>query len=167
MDMAKCPLGHYYDKDKFPSCPHCDHIPVVTISTADQAAVPTAVPSDSTVKSINEFFQKTAGWLVCTGGNLLGESFPVREGQNHIGRSGAMNIRLLYENSVSRENHALITYDPQECTFTFTANAASKVNGQEYHAPVLLQDRDTITLGNCTLVFVAFCDASFHWDPIR
>lgn len=167
MNMAKCPQGHYYDKDKFPSCPHCDHIPVVALSTADQTAVATAVPSGDIMKQVSRTLPKTAGWLVCISGNMLGESFPVREGSNRIGRSAAMDIRLLYENTVSREDHALITYDPQEYSFTFTANAVARVNEQACDAPILLKDRDMITLGNCRLMFVAFCNESFHWDPAQ
>ncbi len=164
MNMAKCPQGHYYDKDKFLSCPHCDHIPVVALSTEDQTAIATAVPSGNAVKQISHALQKTVGWLVCTSGNMLGESFPLREGANHIGRSTAMDVSLLYENSVSRENHAVITYDPHDYTFTLTANATVKIKEQECHAPTLLKDRDTLTLGSCMLTFAAFCNASFHWD---
>lgn len=167
MNMAKCPLGHYYDKDKFLSCPHCDHIPVVELSSADQAAIATAVPSGSTVQQISRCLRKTAGWLVCISGNMLGESFPILEGINRIGRSATMDIRLLYENSVSREDHALITYDPREYTFTLTVNAAASVNGQTCNAPVLLKDRDTVTLGSCRLMFTAFCTESFHWDSVN
>ena len=169
MDLTKCPNGHYYDKEKFLSCPHCAHIPVVSLSCADQSGIETAEPNDNAVKQINHTLRKTTGWLVCTNGNMIGQSFPLLEGSNQIGRSTTMDIILLYENSVSREDHACITYDPSNQSFTLSTDQkenVTRVNEKDYTKPIVLHDRDSITLVTCTLTFVPFCNTNFQWEQI-
>ena len=167
MNLTRCENGHYYNKEKFPSCPHCAHVPTFLIRQGEQADIETALPNANAVQQINQALRKTTGWLVCTKGNMIGESFPVREGKNRIGRSTAMDIILLYENSISREDHACNIYDPADRTFTLTSENtqnSTTVNGQELPGSVILHNRDVITLGKCTLVFIAFCNETFGWD---
>lgn len=167
MELIRCENGHYYNKDKFPSCPHCAHVPTFLIHQGEQAEIETAIPNGEAVRQINHTLRKTTGWLVCTRGNMIGESFPLREGRNRIGRSTAMDIILLYENSVSREDHACISYDPSNRGFTLTAQNTQNyiaVNDKELTEPVTLRDRDMITLGKCTLTFIPFCNDAFGWE---
>lgn len=166
MDLIKCPKGHYYNKEKFPSCPHCANVPAFAGNSAKQSEVETALPSQNAVKHLHQALRKTTGWLVCTEGTMLGESFPIWEGTNHIGRSSAMDITLLYENSVSREDHAGIEYHSDDRSFTLTAPNKDNVvmlNDKIVSKPVCLSDRDTITLGKCRLTFIPFCDKNFNW----
>ena len=119
------------------------------------------------MKQIQQTMQKTVGWVVCIKGNMLGESFPIREGENRIGRSTAMDIILLYENSVSREDHASIQYDSRQRTFTLCIKKQEcyvAVNQKEISRDTLLSNRDRITIGECVLVFVPFCDKTFGWN---
>ena len=120
MNLIRCPEGHYYNKEKFPSCPHCANVPAFSEDIAEQSEIETALPTPNAVKQIHHAFRKTAGWLVCIKGTMLGESFPIWEGENHIGRSTTMDIILLYENSVSREDHACIEYHSADQSFTLT-----------------------------------------------
>lgn len=167
MNLTRCENGHYYNKEKFPSCPHCAHVPTFLVHQGEQAEIETALPNAGAVQQINHTLRKTTGWLVCTKGNMIGESFPVREGKNRIGRSTAMDIILLYENSVSREDHACIIYDAANRSFTLApANEQNNiaVNDRKLAGSVILHDRDVITLGRCTLVFIAFCNETFGWN---
>ena len=167
MDLTRCENGHYYNKEKFPSCPHCAHVPTFLVRQGEQADIDTAIPNADAVQQINHTLRKTTGWLVCTKGNMVGESFPVREGKNRIGRSTAMDIILLYENSISREDHACILYEPADRTFTLTSKHTQnivRVNDQEPSGSITLHDRDVITLGKCTLIFISFCNEVFGWD---
>ena len=129
--------------------------------------IPQLVTAVGAVQQISHSLQKTTGWLVCIKGNMIGESFPIREGKNRIGRSTAMDIILLYENSISREDHACILYEPANRTFTLTSKHTQnivKVNDQEPSGFITLHNRDVITLGKCTLVFISFCNEVFGWD---
>lgn len=170
MVLIKCENGHFYDGDKFPSCPQCAHIPVQQICETDQAEISTAIPNANFVNQVNQSLRKTVGWLLCTQGSMLGESFPIREGVNRIGRSTAMDIILLYENSVSREDHAVIRYDSKKRSYTLeTENPECfiAVNHKKIKKTAKLSDRDEITIGKCTLTFVPFCNQDFDWNDMK
>lgn len=167
MNLIRCPEGHYYNKEKFPSCPHCANVPAFSEDIAEQSEIETALPTPNAVKQIHHAFRKTAGWLVCIKGTMLGESFPIWEGENHIGRSTTMDIILLYENSVSREDHACIEYHSADQSFTLTTQNEDNIvmiNGKTFSKPVRLCDHDTVTLGKCELTFIPFCDKNFNWN---
>lgn len=167
MKLTKCKKGHYYNGEKFPVCPQCSHISTEKQLQTEQSSISTAIPNTHAVKQIHQTIHKTVGWIVCIKGNMLGESFPIREGENRIGRSTAMDIILLYENSVSREDHASIQYDSDNRTFTLCINNQEcyvAVNEKEISQNTLLSNRDQITLGACVFVFVSFCDKTFGWN---
>ena len=167
MKLTKCNKGHYYNGEKFPSCPQCSHISTEKELRTEQSSIPTAIPNAHAMKQIQQTMQKTVGWVVCIKGNMLGESLPIREGENRIGRSTAMDIILLYENSVSREDHASIQYDSRQRTFTLCIKKQEcyvAVNQKEISRDTLLSNRDRITIGECVLVFVPFCDKTFGWN---
>lgn len=167
MNLIKCEKGHYYNKEKFPSCPHCANIPTFACDTAKQSEIETALPNQDTIKQFHQTLRKTTGWLVCTKGTMLGESFVLWEGINHIGRSSSMDVSLLYENSVSREDHACIEYHSDDCSFILTVPNHDNIvmhNDKRVSKPVCLQDHDTITLGESCLTFIPFCDKRFSWN---
>ena len=143
MNLIKCPEGHYYNKEKFPSCPHCANVPTFSENIAEQSEIETALPTPNAVKQIHHALRKTTGWLVCIKGTMLGE------------------------NSVSRENHACIEYHSADQSFTLTTQNKDNIvmiNGKKISKPVCLCDHDTITLGKCVLTFIPFCDKNFNWD---
>lgn len=171
MNLIKCENGHFYDSDKFLSCPHCANQIAETedrnISCANQNRIDTETP-DSQNREYNEkmILGKTVGWLVCIEGAVPGESFILREGENCIGRTANMDIALLYEPTVSREKHAIITYDSLQnhCILHSPAHAdRTHCNGRSLTSARILRDRDIITLGDCSLLFVPLCNSSFHW----
>lgn len=167
MKLTKCENGHYFNREKFPTCPQCSHISTETQLQTEQSSISTAIPNAHAVKQIHQTIHKTVGWIVCIKGNMLGESFPIREGENRIGRSTSMDIILLYENSVSREDHAVIQYDSNHRTFNLSIKKQEcyvAVNQKKVKQNVLLSNRDQITIGECVLVFVPFCDKTFGWN---
>lgn len=49
MNVITCPNGHYYDADKFPSCPHCSNFGgMATTIPADieDISIPSTIPAD-------------------------------------------------------------------------------------------------------------------------
>lgn len=174
MNITRCQNNHYFDIDKFVSCPHCANqmaeTTVEDIFGKSQKNVDTAIPNIDSQKNYQKSTRnKTVGWLVCIGGAMLGESFILREGDNFIGRAGNMDVALVYETSVSRSKHAVITYEanknacilhsPKNSGQTFCNNKVVKVRRK-------LKNQDVITLGNCVLLFVALCSSSFMWENI-
>lgn len=53
------------------------------------------------------------GWLVCIKGPSRGRDYRIRSGRNGIGRSDAMDVPIAGDDTVSRENHAFLVYEPQ------------------------------------------------------
>ena len=109
------------------------------------------------------------GWIVCVKGAYFGQSFQVRKGRNRIGRTSEMDIRLLNDDSVSRECVATIVFDGKSGSYSITAgegNSLAYVNDE-----VLLDKKDLhgwekIELGDSgknRFIFIPLCDDRFSW----
>lgn len=118
------------------------------------------------------YFQKAigtepvVGWLVCVKGVHFGEDFKIKSGRNFIGRSGSMNISLSADKAVSRDKHAILTYDPKSNSFLIQPGDSSElcyVNDEAVLIPTKLKLNDRISLGESELIFVPFCSDTFSW----
>src|SRR5665647_2810493 len=58
------------------------------------------------------------GWLVCIKGPSRGRDYRIRSGRNGIGRSEAMDVQIAGDDTVSRENHAFLVYEPRKRIFS-------------------------------------------------
>lgn len=107
------------------------------------------------------------GWLVCIKGEHFGESFNIGAGMNSIGRNEGNRIVLDRDLSVSREKHALITYEPKHCQFYVKPGDSSGltyVNDEYITETKRINAKDIIELGNCKFVFVPLCGDDFTWE---
>lgn len=214
MNLTKCSNGHYYDADKYPSCPHCnknadnDEKMTVMMSQKDQETLslermrgetvqmqPQPEPvmeKKKTVRLAEAMEQKTApvyqdddndktvsyyggsmgtepvvGWLVCISGEMLGKAFELKNGKNFIGRSRAMDIVLEGDPNVSREKHAIVTYEPHGRVF-FAQPGESRelfyVDNKVVLVNVEMKDRCVLQIGKTELMFVPLCGSDFSWD---
>lgn len=172
MNLIKCEHEHYFDADKFDSCPHCANIAanatVSDIFGKRQQQIETVIPEEDILQNYHKIsHRKVTGWLVCIEGLMQGESFTLYEGTNHIGRAPHMDIALFKEATVSRENHAVITYDKNTRIFSLempeqSGNAVT-CNGKAVISCLTLHAYDTIQLGDCSLSFIPFCGEHFTW----
>lgn len=171
MNLIKCDNEHFYDADKFVFCPHCANQITGTCTpagaSANQGQISTKPPDPQDGGKFREDIAgRTVGWLVCVDGTVPGESFTIREGYNYIGRAANMDICLLYEPTVSRDKHAVILFDPIDNSCVLSSPEHSDrtfCNDRSVTAKKVLKDRDIITLGDCSLLFVSLCDSSFRW----
>ena len=111
--------------------------------------------------------EPVVGWLVCVKGTYQGESFVLKTGQNFIGRSLSMDVILKDEMTVSRENHAMILFEPQRQVFYLMAGQSTGItylNDAPVLMPAELKAYDKIGVGNALLVFIPFCGAQFRWE---
>ena len=127
--MKQCDNGHFYDENRFDSCPYCKEGAGVgkTIAASSVgktvAAVPGGVSSETdrgkTVGIIKKKIgiDPAVGFLVCISGPHRGADYKLVAGRNFIGRAAAMDIALVDDDTVSRESHALVTYDAKHNTF--------------------------------------------------
>ena len=78
-----------------------------------------------------------------------------------------MDISLSGDKTISRERHAILTYDPKGNVFMIQPGDSSELcylNGQLVLIPTQLKANDRISLGESELMFVPFCSESFMWE---
>jgi len=107
------------------------------------------------------------GWLVCVQGAYFGQSLNLKAGRNNIGRAGNMDVVLAQEPSVSRNRHAVITFEPTKREFFIQpgeSNGLTYLNGEMIMTFVPLAAYDKIKLGQAEFVFVPCCCEQFAWE---
>ena len=122
------------------------------------------------VKSVPGAEQKydpVVGWVVVTDGPGKGHFRPVFYGQNAIGRGVDQRVSLDFgDERISRETHAFIIYDDAQRKFFVRDNGKSNLvrhQGNIVMMPSELKDRDTLVVGDTTLLFIALCGSDFDW----
>ncbi|MDR2355004.1 MAG: FHA domain-containing protein [Clostridiales Family XIII bacterium] len=114
--------------------------------------------------------EPVVGWLVCIEGSHLGEDFRLKSGRNFIGRASGMDIAVTGDNTVSREKHAVIVYEPKKHRFLVQPGEAKELcylNEKAVLSPEELTINDTIALGNTKLMFFPCCGDAFNWDMVK
>ena len=106
------------------------------------------------------------GWLVCVKGPDRGRDYRIRSEKNFIGRSDRMDICIRGDETISRENHAAVSYNFRKNTFKLhpgDGRGLVFLNEEEVDAPIELAPYDRIEIGNTQLLFVPFCGEKFQW----
>ena len=194
--MTKCDKSHFYDADKYNGCPHCNKLesksldtpPAETaddfVYTVNQDAVsPASEPpskndgymGSSAIDKTTGFFHQfnmdpVVGWLVCVKGFYFGQCFNLKAGRNFIGRSPNNDLALSQENSISRNKHAIVIYEPKNRVFTIQAGEGKGlvyVNKEHVVAHIEIKAYDRVELGDAEFIFIPFCGGNFSWDDIR
>ncbi|MCA0869795.1 FHA domain-containing protein [Seohaeicola saemankumensis] len=108
------------------------------------------------------------GWLVVVAGPGRGSAFSLHAGVAQIGRGQGQAVRLDFgDNSISRENHAAIAYDPEQRRFFLGHGGKAnlvRLNDRPVLSTEELQSGHLIRLGETTLRFIGLCGADFDWD---
>ncbi len=107
------------------------------------------------------------GWLICVKGLNFGRDYRLKKGRNFIGRADSMDVAINGENTVSRERHAIIIYEPKQNIFLVQPGDSRELtylNGQLVLNPTVLKKNDILELGETSLMFIPFCDETFRWD---
>lgn len=106
------------------------------------------------------------GWLVCVNGKKKGKDFRIHSEKNFIGRSKSNDICLDFDETVSRECHAIVTYDVRANKFWMQSGDGKSniyLNDNIVLVPAELKDNDVILVGQTELMFMAFCNNNFKW----
>lgn len=110
------------------------------------------------------------GWLVCIKGINFGKSFPIYYGRNFIGRNDDNDVCLRGDQTVSKEKHAIIVYEPKLRKY-FAADGESHsiyyVNNEVVMGSTPLNAQDIIEIGATKLLFVPLCNEKFGWDDVE
>lgn len=105
------------------------------------------------------------GWLVCVEGAEKGRDYRLHSGRNFIGRTWKMDVNIVDDRSVSRENHASIVFEPYEGAFVIVNGESVKtyLNGEPVTRPMPLKAGDKIGLGDSLYDFVPYCGKDRKW----
>jgi len=107
------------------------------------------------------------GWLVCLAGPDRGCDFRLHAEKNFIGRSPLMDVCVVGDETVSRDRHALVIFDPKKQVFWAVPGDASGlvyVNGDLVNAPTQMQRDDILEVGQTKLVLIPFCGEKYSWS---
>ena len=124
-----------------------------------------AMPNEKGVKSTVS--DPVVGWLVCVKGAHFGESFNIYVGRNSVGRSENNRIAITKENTISREKHAWITYEPKKREFFIQAGEGTGLaylNGENVMESHQLNLKDKIEFGEGMFLLIPLCDRDFSWE---
>ena len=111
--------------------------------------------------------EPVAGWLVCIGGKQLGKDFKIVTGRNSVGRNSSNYIHLENEESVSREKHAWIIYEPRKRQFYVQPGESSGltyVNDDTVLESRQLKHGDILEFGETKFIFIPLCCDNFTWN---
>lgn len=183
MSQTRCSNGHFYDAAVHPSCPYCNvnpgridetvkvgsdhgtsgtHDATVRIGTECGAAMGETVRVTPRTLGIDP----VVGWLICVDGPERGKDYRIRSERNFIGRAANQDICIAGDESISRERHAIITFNPKSASFSFVPGDSHGLvycNEQEVMTPIQLQPYDRLELGKSQFLFVPFCGERFQW----
>ncbi len=186
MGLQRCENGHYFDPEKHMSCPSCGVAPLPGRRTVPkQEVVPSVVkpapPSDEApgrpsggragktvpLVEVEVGVDPVVGWLVCVEGPDRGRDYRIRSERNFIGRAEDMDVCVAGDDTISRDRHAIVSFNPKKNQFKVLPGEGRGLvycNGEEVDRPCLLSQGDTIELGKTKLLLVPLCGDDFTWD---
>jgi hypothetical protein len=192
VDLKRCASGHHYDPSKHSSCPYCGVGTIDITATRPSGSHGLAPPAEGDVtlpasslphgeregRERDEgitvgLYRKTIGidpvvaWLVCIEGPDRGRDYRLHSEKNFIGRMEKMDVCIRGDDSISRENHAVISFNPRNNTFRLypgDGRGLVYLNNEEIDAPAPLKPYDLIELGQTKLMFMSFCGERFQWE---
>ncbi len=107
------------------------------------------------------------GWLVCVKGKEKGRDYRIHSDNNYIGRSEKMDICVHGDETISRENHAVVSYDSIDKIYYFSPGEGRNIvrhNGKAIFQTVELNMYDRVVVGKTELVFMLLCGSDFEWS---
>ncbi len=150
-----------FDADAYaPAAPAAEAVP-------DDDRTMALFDADAYVSSeIGAQTEPVVGWLVALNGAYRGRSFPLKAGENTIGRSPDEQVPLPEQTDLVQNTHAVLTYDARTRQFYLRAENGGKVsiNLAAVVDGVQIYSFDRILLGRTEFIFVALCGNRFSWN---
>jgi hypothetical protein len=176
--ILKCEKGHFFDDVKYKTCPHCSELlpegeEVKTVSHTAPSGLAkeqlnALISEEKTVAlSANEpGVDPVVGWIVCMGGAENGRDYRIHSGRNSVGRSLKMDISIIGDDAITRDNHCYVVYDPQSGYFFIVPGMGTNtyLNGVRLARPSRLDDDDKIQIGDSHFCFIAYCKGTRTWQ---
>ena len=193
MEMKKCDRGHYYDASIHAECPYCSKdnngnvgTTMALGSTVGLGASTTQAMASETTRPLFEAVSSGAdegrtvaliqtdigidpvvGWLICVEGKEKGRDYRIHTDNNYIGRSEKMDICLRGDETISRENQAIVTFDAVERNYYLSpgdGRSIVRINDKAIFQTMQLEAYDKVTIGKTNLIFMPLCGERFEWE---
>jgi len=195
MQMRQCAQGgHYYDASVHAQCPYCtpyaagsapapapfgnddigQTMPIMQASSDIGKTMPmtkheeAAAADMKTVALVRDAlgFEPVVGWLVVLEGKEKGRDYRIQSDNNFIGRSDKMDICIAGDDTITRDNHATVSYDSRERFFYLSpgdGKAIVRINEKALFGTAKLAPYDVIEVGKTKLIFMPLCSEKFEW----
>ena len=110
------------------------------------------------------------GWLVIVRGPGKGRVLTLGNGMNALGRSESSRLRVDFgDDSISRNNHARIAYDPRQRCFLLSHGEGANLtylDGDVVMDTQRIAAGAEIQIGDTTMRFQSFCCEAFDWPDL-
>lgn len=180
MKKIRCGKGHFYDGDRYVSCPHCASgiVPEESLRTGNNSDEKTEilkrediVPGDSTVLlnyGNNEAIETVMGWLVGIAGNEYGKSFELTTKEYKLKGKASIEIELNENLPESFRNSVKIGFGRTSEVFYIKAIAGNVVcvNKDAVMGQQMLESGDVVSMGEIKFAFIPLCGNKFDWDKL-
>ncbi len=190
MAIVQCDQHHFYDNQRYSSCPICAKGVGVTVPVDDMRDGATSYlddfdyprPSnDAMTQGYSDYVgeddhtigiftdeesqnQLTVGWLVCLKGPVKGKSYPFFSGRCFAGRGPDMDLVLSDDRHISRDKHFSLVYDPMSIGFFLVpGNGQTYLNGDPVSVATPLKEGDLISAGESEYCFIPYCKEGRVW----
>ena len=135
-------------------------------SKAAAAAAPKAQAAHE-MPRISEYTDPVVGWLICIAGPNIGRDYRIGAGTNSIGRDGSNRIAVFGDNSISRDKHCMVIYEPKKMQFFLKAGDSTGLTylNEEYVTDMTpLKAGDVLEIGASKFYFFPLCGDKFKWE---
>ena len=183
MAIIKCPNDHYYDNAKYNACPHCqvtggsrrmeEEMTIARVSeeirliNSNNIGFSNPGGEEKTIGIYKTKMQAdpVVGWLVCIKGAGRGRDYRLHTGRNFLGRGLKMDICITEDDTITRENHCSVVFDPKGKVFYISPGEGSitYLNDKLLDDSGKLSEGDVITAGLTDLVFIPYCKEGRTW----
>ncbi|MCB0324265.1 MAG: FHA domain-containing protein [Bdellovibrionales bacterium] len=179
MATKRCSNGHHFDPTKHASCPLCRKVDfgasrTEALSPSAGPPVTPQVPPRVGGQTVALYAAQSGtavdpvvGWLVCTAGPDRGRDFRLHSERNFIGRAPEMDVSIPGDQTISRERHAVLTYNPKTRGFKVApgeARGLTFLNSEEVETPTAILRGDRLEIGKTELMLVPLCGEDFDWS---
>lgn len=147
-----------------PSPAHAPSLSAAIQATSAQGISP--LPKTMAYYDFDKIIPPVA-WLICVKGSYVGEAFECHAGRNRMGREKGMEICLYKDQSVSRDTHAVLIYEPKRRQFFLQPGSGDGLvylNDELVFSHEELHPYDKISIGKLEFIFLSLCGEKFTWD---
>lgn len=166
MQLTKCNNGHFYDAEKYSSCPHCKEKLEEAMRQSENTVI-SGNNNDSFVNNkVNRSYTPVCGWLVGISGEKYGYSFELLASDNSIGSGKSNDIIISDDSYLCEKNHAIIIFDTSQNLFyvnIMNSEGAVYINNTEVKENMYIDYMDVLQLGGSSYMLVPLCRDGFTW----